>query len=252
MGGLGNFIQGAGGGALGGSSFGVPGALIGGVLGGLGGLFGGDSEADKQRALQMKFYNEMSNQGPAAQGQYSEFRNNQKNFINNLENQAAGRGPSLAAEQLKAATDRSTKQSQGLAQSGQGNPLAAMMMAQEASGQMGAQNAQTAAAARMQEQLNAQGQLGQAIWSGRSSDEDMNRFNASQTNNYNQNNNQLRAMVLGGMGQGANGVSTGQQILSGGAGMFGARMLGRGGNPGKANPGANPRLGINPADGLPW
>ena len=225
--GLGDFIQGAAGGALGGSSFGPAGTLVGGVLGGLGGYFGGDSDADAARKAQMDYFNQLGQIGPAQQGAYSDFRNNQRAYINNLENQAAGRGVSLAGEQLKAATDRSTRQAQGLAQSGAGNPAAAMMMAQEASGQMGSQNAQAAAQARIQEILNTQQLLGINLHGARGADEDMNRFNASQQNNYTLDTNRLRGMVLGGAGQGASGTSLGEQTLSGGAGMFGARMLGR-------------------------
>jgi hypothetical protein len=222
MGGLGDFIKGAGGGALGGSTFGPAGTFIGGALGGLAGLFGGGNDADAARKAQMDYFNQLGQQGPAQQAGMSDFRNNQKAYINNLENAAAGRGPSLADAQMRAATDRSTKQASGLAQSGAGNPAAAMMMAQEASGQMGAQNAQMAVGARIDEQDRARQLLGMNLYGARNADEEMNRFNASQSNNFTLDNNRLRGMVLGGAGQNASNVGLSDQILAGGAGMYGA------------------------------
>jgi hypothetical protein len=222
MGGLGDFTKGAGGGALAGSAFGPWGTVIGAGIGGLAGWLGGGSDADAAKKAQMDYFNQLANAGPAQQAGMSDFRNNQKAYINNLENMAAGRGPSLADAQMRAATDRSTKQASGLAQSGAGNPAAAMMMAQEASGQMGAQNAQNAMAGRIQEQLNANQLLGMNLYGARNADEEMNRFNASQSNNFTLDNNRLRGMVLGGAGQNASNVGLSDQILAGGAGMFGA------------------------------
>lgn len=225
--GIGDFVQGAIGGGLAGGGF-TPLGGLGALVGGLAGYFGGGSDADANRKAQMDYFNQLGSIGPASQGAYSEFRGNQRNYINNLENMAAGRGPSLADAQMRAATDRSTKQSMGLAQSGAGNPAANMMMAQEAAGQMGSQNAQNAMQGRIQEQLNAMNLLGINLHGARGADEDMNRFNASQQNNYTLDTNRLRGMVLNGAGNGASGTSLGEQIMAGGAGMFGAQMLGRG------------------------
>ena len=210
-------------GALGGAGigFGIGGPigdLVGAGLGGLAGLFGGDggaqeSEDNKQRML--AFYNSL---GSPQHADYSEFRQNQKNYINALEAQASGRGPSLAQAQMEAATNRSAKQSQGLALSGAGNPAAAAMMAQGASAQMGMQNTQDAGAARIQEQLNAQQLLGINLHGARGADEGMNQFNASQ-GGYN---NQLRLQALMGIGgQNQRTPMMGEQILAGGAGAFG-------------------------------
>jgi hypothetical protein len=212
--------QGAAGGAMAGSTFGPLGTLIGAGVGGVAGLFSNNQE-EESRKRQQALFDELTGGAPAERGAYSDFRNNQRDYIRTLENQAAGRGPSVATETMKAATDRSARQASGLAQSGTGNQAAAMMMAQEASGQMGAQNAQAASAMRAQEQLNAQQQLGTAIWSGRSSDEDMNRFNASQANNFRTNNNQLRATILGSGAMNPQGPQLGEQILAGGSAMYG-------------------------------
>mgnify|MGYP001572491497 CR=1 FL=1 len=231
-------LQGAAGGAMAGTSIGGPvGGLVGGGLGLLGGLFGGDGsdpevEANRQRMLQ--FYNQLGQQGPAAQAGYSDFRGNQANLISNLEAQASGRGPSLAGEQLKAATDRNSKQQMGLAQTGAGNPAAAGMMAQNNIAQLGAQSAQDAAQARIQEIYNAQNLLGLNIQSGRGADEGINTFNAQQTNMGRSDLNRTRAgLLMGGMGQGSRGgPSMGEQILAGGGGMYGQSqqmaMLNRG------------------------
>lgn len=213
MSGLGNFLQGAAGGALGGSAFGPGGALIGGIGGGLLGFLGGDGDA-RQKALEAEIA-----QKQAAQGDYSDFRQNQRNYIGQLEAMFAGRGPSLAGEQLKAATDRNVKQQMGMAQSGVGNPAAAMMAAQNNTAMLGAQASQDAAQARIQEQLNAANLLGINLHSAREADEGMNRFNASQQNQFNTENYRTRAMLMG-----QPGASNAQAIMAGGAGMFGQGM----------------------------
>src|SRR5574338_1025936 len=97
--GLGDIVQGAAGGALGGSAFGPLGTIGGGILGGLGGWLGGNGQDDQRKRMQ-GFYDELSRggpqNGPAYTGDYSGFRDNQKNLISQLEAMAAGRGPSLA------------------------------------------------------------------------------------------------------------------------------------------------------------
>ena len=230
--GLGDIIQGAAGGALGGSTFGPGGTILGGLAGGLGGFFGGNAQED-QRKRQQSFYDELSRggpqSGPAFQGDYSGFRDNQKNLITQLEAMAQGRGPSLASEQLKAATDRNISQQIGLAQSGAGNPAAAAMMAGQNAQRLGAQAAQDSGQARIQEQMGALDRLGLNLHGARDADEGMNRFNAGQSNqnqwnnlNANLDTNRLRGMTLGGMDPGQQ-PSLGERILSGGAGMFGMR-----------------------------
>lgn len=236
--GLGDIVQGAIGGGLGGSTFGPGGTIVGGLLGGIAGGLGGNAQDEQNKRLQ-GFYSELSRgapqNGPAYTGAYSDFRNNQKNLISQLEAMAQGRGPSLATEQLKAATDRNIKQQMGLAQSGAGNATAAAMAASNNAANLGAQAAQDSAQARIQEQFNAINNLGLNLHGARDADEGMNRFNAGQQNQNmwnNQNatleNNRLRGLVLGGMG--SNGPSLGASILAGGAGMFGAKAGLGGGN----------------------
>lgn len=229
--GLGDFLSGAAGGALAGGSTGNPLlAGAGGVIGGVAGLFGGGRKGERKME---DYYNEVRTRGApsvsqTATGNYSDFRNNQSNLITQLEAMSQGRGPSLATEQFKAANDRNVAQQQALSQSGQGNATAAAMGAANNSAALGANSAQQAGQARIQEQQMALNQLGLVIQGGRGMDEDMNRFNAGQTNqtslaNMNaqlQNqgmNDAARLQMLGGM-QGR--PSTGESILAGGAGVF--------------------------------
>jgi hypothetical protein len=237
-GGLTDFIEGAGGGALAGGSLGGPwGAVAGGIGGGLLGLFGGNKDDENQRKQMEQYYNEVRNRGTPQVGQsasadYSSFRDNQKNLVSHLEAMSQGRGPSLAAEQFKASTDRNIAQQQGMALSGQGNATAAAMMAANNSAQLGAQSTQDAGQARIQEQQMALNQLGLTLHGARGGDEDMNRFNAGQANQFSLANldAQLRArgmddatrLQLISQMQGAKnqGPSLSQSILAGGAGMY--------------------------------
>jgi hypothetical protein len=212
--------QGAAGGAMAGAAFGPWGAAIGGIGGGLLGYFSDDPAAEA-RARQEKLYAELQRSGPSERGAYSEFRRNQQDYIRTLEAAAAGRGPSLATETMKAATDRSARQAQGLTQTGAGNQAAAMMMAQEASGQMGAQNAQAAAVARIEEQERARQLLGINLHGARGADEDMNRFNASQGNNFRLAKAGLQGTMSSDMANRNYGPTQGEQILAGGASAYG-------------------------------
>lgn len=233
--GLGDFISGASGGALAGAGLGGPwGAIGGGVVGGIAGLLGGNAQ-DSNRKQMEQYYNEVRNRaapqvGQSATGNYSDFRSNQQNLISHLEAMSQGRGPSLASEQFKASTDRNIAQQQALAQSGQGNATANAMMAANNSAQLGAQSAQDAGLARIQEQQMALNQLGLTLHGARGADEDMNRFNAGQANQFSLANldaklrsqgmnDQTRMALL--QSQGANaGPSLGQSILAGGASLF--------------------------------
>lgn len=253
--GLGDFIKGAIGGGLGGSAFGPGGTILGGLGGGLAGLFGGGNgmEEEYRRYLDQINQRQAPGMGPAATAGQSDFRENQRNLISNLEAMAAGRGPSLATQQLKAATDRNVAQQQGLAQQAGVNPALLAMTAQGNSAKLGAQAAQDSAGARMQEQLNAINALGLNIHGARGADEDLNRFNASQQNQNSQANldAQLRAMglndqarlaVLSGMGGAKSQPGLGDQLLAGGAGLFSqyATQKGNSGMPRYSNYGTDP------------
>lgn len=231
-------FKGGAGGALAGGAIGGPlGAGIGGVVGGLAGYFGGQERNPYEERLS-GFANraggmQAPQRGAAAQGAYSSFRGNQADFIKMLEAQARGEGPSLAGEQLKAATDRNQRQAQSLAAGAQGpNAALAQFQAQAQGGQMAQQAAQDAAQARIAEIYNAQQQLGINIHGARGADEGMNQFNASAQNQQMDANLQAKLQTLGikteaelqalmAAGGLAGQPGLGDQILAGGAGMFG-------------------------------
>ena len=172
--------------------------------------------------------------GAAAQAQTSGFRSNQQELISRLEALSKGQGPSLAAEQLRQATDRNMKQQASIAQGGRGNAALAGITASNASAGLGAQAASDSAVARIQEQQMALSMLGQNIGQGRGQDQDLSQFNALQTNYRDQFNieAQLRARglddaaiqaILGmkmASAQAAQQGSFGNQLMAGGSGLL--------------------------------
>lgn len=125
--------------------------------------------------------------GPAAQGTasqldlggYNQFKGDQRGLISQLQDQASGKGPSVAEAQFKMAADRGQAQQMSMAasQRGRSGGLAgrnAMMntaaMNQDLAGQ--------SAIARMQEQQAAQNQLGTQINYGMNSEANIASQNA--------------------------------------------------------------------------
>ncbi len=228
--GIGNFLQGALGGALGGSAFDPLGAIGGGLLGGIAGGLGSDptaaAEEERRRYLQGISNRQNPALGPANQADYSGFRNNQADLVRRLEAMSRGEGPSVSREMLNQATEKNIAQQNALAANGRGGNLGAML-AMNNTGRLGAQAAQDAALGKVQEQNNAINNLGMQLYSARGADEDMNRFNTSAQNNFALQNadNQLRFWQqqdqanLGGMGMARPGASTADQILAGGASL---------------------------------
>jgi hypothetical protein len=151
--------------------------------------FGKDNRNDKNyRGLLQDYYNQMlagkdqaPQMGPAAQGQYSGFRQNQSALIGRLENMTSGQGPSVAAQQFQQAADRNQSQQQAMAQSGRGGPLGAFN-AMNNMQNIGMQAAQGSATARLQEQQAMMGELEKSIYGARGADEAMNQFNAGEQN----------------------------------------------------------------------
>lgn len=99
------------------------------------------------------------------------FRPQQEQLANMLMLQAQGQGPSLAQNQLQQATDRNIQQQQGMMASNRGVGAGLAMRAgmQNVAG-LGQQAAMDSANTRMQEQMNAQSQLGAALEAGRAGD----------------------------------------------------------------------------------
>lgn len=230
MGKAGDTVSGAAGGAAIGTAI-LPGwgTAIGAGVGGLAGYFGsGGSDGgltEEQQAMYDQYIRGvMGREAPLMEN--SSLQGNQRNLIGALEAQASGRGPSLAAEQLKAATDRNQRQQQSFANSARGSaaPLAAFQ-AQNNGSALAAQAAQDAAAARIVEINSARAQLGQNLQAGRSADEATARANLES---------QLRAMGMNdeaiarymGTGSGkAPAPSTGE--LVGAAGLGAANTIGQ-------------------------
>lgn len=86
----------------------------------------------------------------------------ESDFGDSLRRQASGQGPSVAQSMLNANTAQVQRNMAGMAQQRSGvNSALAYRNAMTAGGDLAAQNAQTAATARAQEQMNAQGLYGQ-------------------------------------------------------------------------------------------
>jgi len=111
---------------------------------------------------------------PAAQldqSQSNQMRGAQTNLVTDLQNQAAGIGPSLAQAQLQKASDQNLANTMASIQSTRGmGATAAAGQAQGAGAQAGQQMAQDSAILRLQEQMQAKGMLGQLATGARGQD----------------------------------------------------------------------------------
>lgn len=176
--------KGAAGGAAAGAAFGPWGAAIGGVAGGVLGAFSGGDDpgiSDFQKQLAMRNMPQIS-QADTGQATTSGFRNNQSLLLGRLEDMSAGRGPSLAAAQMQAATDRNIAQQAGAAQSGRGNATLANIVAANNIGALGAQASQQSMLGRIAEGQQANQMLLQGYGQARQQDEQQSQFNAQQRN----------------------------------------------------------------------
>lgn len=234
--------QGVAGGAMTGAALGsvvpgigtVAGGIGGAILGGLGGWLGGNGGEDYEDQLKQLAagYGKRTapQAGPASQAGYSDFRRNQAGLISQLEAMARGQGPSAAQMQMREAMDRAAG-AQASAAAGAGgrgvNAGAAFRNASNNTAAIQQQGARDLGLMRVQEQLGAIGQLGQATAQGRAADENTNQFNAGQQNQMAQSNlaAQLQSMGINTQAQlqalmaamGAAGPGLGTQLLAGGA-----------------------------------
>ncbi len=104
-------------------------------------------------------------------GQSDQMRAAQTGLITDLQNQAAGVGPSLAQAQLSKASDQNLANTMATIQSTRGmGATAAAGQAQGAGAQAGQQLAQDSAILRLQEQMQAKGLLGQLATGTRGQD----------------------------------------------------------------------------------
>jgi hypothetical protein len=230
---------------------------------GLGSLFG-DSEEEKARkkaAATQQLYQGAKNEFGYSQGAFDKSGQiygmqdrsaNMKNLAMNgtrddrgltqqLQLMAAGKGPSAAAQMLRAGNQQNAMLQQGLANSGSGqnaagNALAAARSAGQARGSLGAQMAQ----ARTQEQLGAIGQLGGVLANQAQSRNqllqlEMNQALAGASNDLQRE--QIRQQYINQMAATAAGQQTNPSALEAGLGAFsgglsaasGAGLFGGGG-----------------------
>lgn len=122
---------------------------------------------------------------PNAQAQSAQ---QQQAFVNALQAQASGQGPSVAGSMLNQALTNQTAQTNALAasQRGNANPALAMRLAMQNNANAGQSTAAQAAIARQQEQLNAQGMLGSALGQMRGQDLQNQQGMASLAQGYHQ------------------------------------------------------------------
>src|SRR5216683_3826371 len=194
---IGSTLGGAGTGAAIGSVIPGIGTAIGGVIGGVGGLLssllgGNDKYSNYEQAIERgktlapqsgfhttpldeesyrKLIAALQHQAATGGAQAGESREEQMQFVKALQDQAAGRGQSLAQLQLTQAADEATKRSAGQIGSTTGiNPtLQARLIAENnAATQLGL--AGQSGRLRMEEQFGTQGLLNQALASARRGD----------------------------------------------------------------------------------
>jgi hypothetical protein len=151
------FGAGGGGGIPGG---GIPGlaGMFGGAAGGGGG--GGVKGPQQWQAGATPDSMKISAGPGASSAAQDQARGYQTQLLQQLQDQAAGKGPSLAQMQLQQGTEQNLRQQAAMAAGGRNPGLASYQAAQNQSG-AGQQMAGQAAMARLQEQQQAQGMLGQ-------------------------------------------------------------------------------------------
>lgn len=103
--------------------------------------------------------------------QQAHFRAGQTNLAQQLAEQAAGRGPSLASLQMKQNTDDAIRSAMAMAASGRsGTAGGRLKQAQDQASMLQQQGARDSAALRIQEQMAARQQLGGLLGQGRQQD----------------------------------------------------------------------------------
>jgi hypothetical protein len=151
------------------------------------------------------------------QSQSNQMRDAQTGLITDLQNQAAGVGPSLAQAQLQKASDQNLANTMATIQSTRGmGATAAAGQAQGAGAQAGQQLAQDSAILRLQEQMQAKGMLGQLATGARGQDLGAAAQNAQLQA---QNEQQIAALTMQGIAQGLDYASANRDARMKVAGM---------------------------------
>jgi hypothetical protein len=236
----------------------VAGAIGGGVLGGLAGLWGGDGGQSDQNARLAAYDRELRNrQAPQVNGQFnagpSQYEQNRGSMLAYLNAQARGLGPSVAANQMRMASDRAVGSQGALAAGAAGRGMSAGAAFRGAANNTAAiqqQGAQDAANARIQEMTNAQGLYANAMGQAVGQTNQASQFNAQQNQQIALANldAQLRAQgmndaqrmaILQQYGQQV-GPGLGSQILAGGASAM-PLLMAQMQKPATPDPNPNPR-----------
>lgn len=219
---------------------GFVGSAIGAVTGALGGGGGGGFQAEAPKLIEHNYLQDLGNAlTPLTNGLSSATNTGtrQKSLADMLEEQSKGGGPSIAQNQLQAATDRTGQQAAGLIASQRGlNPALAarQVLQQQAAANQAAAN--QSAQLRAQEMLNARQLLGQNLASQRSQDigqyqaaGDVANVIGTLQNNQNANRNAGASAANSTNAQMAgNAASTGSNILGGVMQGVGAALPGVG------------------------
>ena len=151
------------------------------------------------------------------QTQSNQMRDAQTGLVTDLQNQAAGIGPSLAQAQLQKASDQNLANTMSSIQSTRGmGATAAAGQAQGAGAQAGQQLAQDSAILRLQEQMQAKGMLGQLATGARGQDLGAAAQNAQLQA---QNEQQIAALTMQGIAQGLDYASANRDARMKVAGM---------------------------------
>lgn len=128
----------------------------------------------------------------------------QQAFVQALQAQMAGTGPSVAQNQLNQATNTNLSNAMGMAASARGvNPALAARQAQQSGAMMNQQAAGQAATMRAQEQLGAQNMLGNQLNSMQTQNLQMQGVNANTAAQNAQTQGQIVGGMLGGIGSAA-------------------------------------------------
>lgn len=144
------------GGAIG-SAIGSLGGAAAGAVGGIAGLFGGGGGSPGPQLDMSRFDYKKDIEERTKPSREASLK-----LLTELQEQAAGRGPSLAEAQLKSATSRNLAQTLAAAQAARGgSPALQQRELQRAQTETGRQLIEQSAVARMQEQQAALQQLGQ-------------------------------------------------------------------------------------------
>lgn len=197
------------GGGIAGFVYGGPaGAAVGASLGGqLGGVLGGQQDLQPYDA------------SPSAEEQA---------FMSKLQQQAAGKGPSVAEEQMKIGVDKANQNASALAAAQRGvSPALAARLAADAQAANSQNVIQQAGALRAQEQLGSQDLIGRMLASQRGTNLQAAQLN-QQSNQFNTQNRNNMLSALGNAGlmylgsQGGGGSSQGSGLSN--PGLFGGNQ----------------------------